>query len=218
MILQGLSKPFPNRMRRLLRKQGDISHSSISRSPSTDFAQQMTFRSKAMSRVPFSSVFYCSNPLAAALTRRRTQLFFFGLAIVANITEFWPLQLLDDLMLRKSKQLKFTKLESRSPVSESDVACTNSQSCSGPGISSFGVTMNGHPVKVDADFRVDGPSMIVDFKEPVEWNGWYFVTGDFDPRHDAVRFKLETSDGGERETVGSSSWTQVTVFKSQLCF
>ena len=157
-----------------------------------------------MSRVPFSSVFYCSNQLAAALTRRRTQLFFLALAIVGNLSEFWILTIMDDFMLQKSKHLKFTNLQSRQVSSDNKDPALN-----GPGIRSFGLTLNGRPVQQEGDYTIDGSTMTLDFKEDVEWNGWYFETDASDPGRDAVRFMLEAKHDGQWELVGSSSWAQV---------
>ena len=178
----------------------------ISRSPSSqEFDSQKTLRSRAMSRVPFSSVFYCSNPLAAALTRRRTQLFFLALAVVGNLSEFWPLHIMDDFMLQKSKHLKFTNLQSR--IVCPDNICRDGPAC--PGIRSFGLTLNGQPLQLAGDYNTHNASITLDLKEAIEWNGWYFETDASDPGRDAIRFMLEAKHDGQWETVGSSSWAQV---------
>jgi hypothetical protein len=162
------------------------------------------YRRQALAKIPFSSIFYCSNPLAAALTRKRTQIFFFLLAALGNLTEFWPAQLFEDLSLQRSLQIRFNGLERRGGRS-AKISCI-----SGPGISSLGITQNEKPISSHTLFEESENSMTISFDQPTMWNGWYFVTSDASPECDPVKFSLEAFDGSKWKTVGSSMAMQVT--------
>jgi hypothetical protein len=161
------------------------------------------YRQKAVGKVPFSSVFYCSNPLAAILTRRRTHLFYFITAIITRIPDIvylfssqhpeptWP----------RSNFLKFTVLEHRNRVQNT------SHPELGTAISAFGVIRNNLVVGEVASLWREGGSAVVRFESTVEWDEWFFTTSSVEQTasDDPIRFMLEGSiDGKEWEVVGSS--------------
>ena len=169
-------------------QEGGISNTSIPyREGKTKFRQRLsetiqsdeTCRRLAMARVPFSSMFYCSNPLAAALTRRRTQIFFVALALLGNVSEFWPAEVFKEHTLRVASQVRFSALEWRG-------GCQNATCLTSPGVSSFGLTLRGEDLTVEkkqvqVQQHIEGPSIRLVFSAPVEFNGWYFTTSDLDP-------------------------------------
>ena len=181
---------------------------NIIRSPSINKIEMdvsSTFRRKALAKIPFSSVFYCSQPLAAALTRKRTLIFFFALAVIGNLTEFWPAQVFEDLSAQKSQQIRFNVFERRGIHISASTRCPF-----GPSIASLGITSNGKPISFPNKSTASESSITMSFDPPVEWNGWFFVTDHRSPECDPVKFSLETFDGSKWKTVGSSMSMQVT--------
>jgi hypothetical protein len=163
-----------------------------------------TYRLKALEKIPFSSIFFCSNPLAAALTRKRTQFFCFALAMVGNLSESWMGQVVEDLTIQKSLGLRFNVIARRS----SGVASSH---CGfAPSVGALGLTHKGKMISVQNTSVNFESYMQVSFDLPVKWNAWFFVTSNNSPECDPVKFSLETFDGSHWKIIGSSMSMQVT--------
>ena len=172
-----------------------------------EWDDKRNFRQNALRKIPFSSIFYCSNPLAAALTRKRTQIFFFLLAMVGNLSEFWPTQIFQDLSVQSSVKIRFTTLARRR---SSTAVSSNQCSFAGPGIAELGLYKSGQLISVGNSSAVSENSITLSFDAPVEWNEWFFITGAASPEDDPIKFSLETFDGSKWKTIGSSLSMQVT--------
>jgi hypothetical protein len=164
-------------------------------------------RLRATAQVPFSSVFYCSNPLAAVLTRKRTQIFYLLIAILAKIKDV-------TFLFEEPKSLPTTEISHRLrfvEIERRDGALRNKSGNVGPFISAFGVMKNNLPVGT-VTHRYNGRGVIeYMFAQPVEWDAWYFQTSaDALSDQDPVRFAIEESEDGVKwRTVGSSMVAQV---------
>jgi hypothetical protein len=169
---------------------------------------QTSQRQRAIAQVPFSSVFYCSNPLAAILTRRRAQIFYLlvaSLARIKDITHFFEGPPKIDPATEISRRLRFVEIERR------DGSMRNTSSNVGPSISTFGVMKKNVPVGDVLFRRCGGGAIEYVFAQPVEWDAWYFQTSvDALCDQDPVRFYIQESDDGiEWRTIGSSMAAQV---------
>jgi hypothetical protein len=191
--------------------KGDIQYNLGRKSgvPTLATGSKRKYRHRAMAQVPFTSVFYCSNPLAAILSRRRTQIFYLLVASLARIKDvsylFQEQRQSDDPMTEISRRLRFVEIERR------DGSLRNMSSNIGPYISAFGVLKENTPVG-DITYRESRRGAIeYVFAQPVEWDAWYFQTSaDAVCDHDPVRFAIEESDDGvDWRTVGSSMAAQV---------
>jgi hypothetical protein len=164
--------------------------------------ENRTYRHRALAKIPFSSIFYCSNPLAAALTRKRTSVFFLCLALVGNVSEFWPSQLFRDHRVRESLKLRFTSIGRRDAQAES---CTTERA-----IALLGISRSGIDISVPNRTEHSGSSITVSFDHPVQWDAWHFLTAHGPRANDPVRFSLDAFDGDAWKTVGSSLAVQVS--------
>ena len=118
----------------------------------------------------------------------------------------------NELPLPKSNQIKFSVLSWRSEYLPACLRCidsilSNSSVEGGLYLHSIGLTKDGFTIPAASlRFAESGNSVLVEFDEAVEWDGWYFQTSmKVCPLHDPVRFALESRDNGEWKTVGSSS-------------
>jgi hypothetical protein len=170
--------------------------------------------------VPFSLLWYVSKPLAAVLTRRRTQLLFFlsGIYAMANIP--WNDQ------YNLDQEFRFSTLQYRGyrhtlpdPMfhmnSSSNAVCPNAPPLFAS-ISSFGVLLDGVDPNIPSQIlRAPDGSMIRRYFSPVRWNGWFFVTSSSAPYEcDPVRFALHARSGAPGAPwapAGSSSFARVHV-------
>jgi hypothetical protein len=144
-------------------------------------AKTCNFKAMALRSVPFSSVFFCSKPMVAALTWRRTQLYMLlvGCGMVPGALNF-PHN-------TQSHAVRFTAMALRNA----------SLLVSSPGIANFGLLLDGHPLSnIAFSVQVHGSSMTITAKskeEPMQWNGWYFTTSETElPDTDPVRFQLHS--------------------------
>ena len=166
---------------------------------------------RATQAVPFSSLFYTSRPLEAALTRRLTQVLFFLFGAV----HLWAVLSAKPSTLPKSHLLRFTVLEQRNseisqcPLNHFGGICSlnNSDASNSPRISSFGLLLKGQKVGVRSKMERKENSLLLFLSDSVEWDAWYFETSaDYGPEYDPVRFVLHHSnDEEEWKLVGSSS-------------
>jgi hypothetical protein len=157
-------------------------------------------------------MFYCSNPLAAALTRRRTQFFylFLGISHLPQFFEFvkyvsngvpWEQQ-----FFMSSQHFRFELLESR------DSSCQGNWSRLSS--STFGLTRNGKKIDTAPNFwNSTGSVVLFSFQAPVEWSGWYFNVGVPSPSPcDPMRFSFHTLTsipGPFTNASATTPWKQV---------
>ena len=171
--------------------------------------------------VPFSSLFYSSKPLEAALTRRPTQFFFivlgslFSLSLLTERAVIWDIHLpkTHSRNLPKTHFLEFTVLETRRGASiVRSIESSFDGSClpdvdSLLSIDSLGLMLNGKVLDLRAAKTVRTCNSIsMSLEEPVAWDSWFFLTSKEEgPENDPVRFKLRSFDGNKWTVVGSSS-------------
>jgi hypothetical protein len=161
---------------------------------------QKTVKGMALRSVPLSSCFYSPRPLSAALTKRRFQI----LQFVAGVAQILQLMAGSTENFRfTSRQLRLTSLELRNKSLDS-IGC--------PSISTFMVMEDGIKLSAPHQFVCERNALILEFSEPIQWNGWYFVTSptvsaDYDP----VRFQLHSNlvHDGPWHLVGSSTYINV---------
>jgi hypothetical protein len=161
---------------------------------------QLTPKGLALRGVPFSCCFYSSRPLSAVLTRRRFQ---FLHVLINSLDLLLRLTVVSQKNYTLSTRFKFSVLETRSPSLPSA-----NQVCS---ISSFMPMRDGVEISKPHSFHCDhARSAILIFDEPVEWNGWNFVTSRASSTdHDPVRFALYAAalDGDDSwQLAGSSTY------------
>ena len=154
-------------------------------------------RLDAVQKVPFSSLFYCSNPLAAGLTRRRTQIFFVFLSLLHIPESSIPQE-----TIMRSAILNFTILEYRDGH--------KNEAHAKHAIPQIGVSRLGEDVEASSTSVDQKSSIIITFSGVVEWDAWYLITSTQDPSNDPVKFSLQSSlDGADWSYVGSSRTIQV---------
>ena len=151
-------------------------------------------RGQAVDKVPFSSLFYCSNPLAAGLTRKRTQVFFIFLSLLHLPESYFPSE-----SVVQSTRLNFTILEHRDGK-------TYDEDSSMPQI---GVSRRGHDLETGSVQERQGSSLIISFPIRVEWDSWHLVTATDKCERDPVKFSLQSYDGANWKYVGSSRVVQI---------
>ena len=168
----------------------------------------MNNRRQALASVPFASMFYCSNPLAAALSRRRIQLLFFVIAIffMPQLVQFARGRVPVPLM---SQHFKFTVL------ARPHEALNTAQS----GTSLFpriAFTQDSVLVTLVAvNETIDGNDLYFSFPSPFVWNGWHFKRND---NFSGMRFALYVhSTRSQWRQVGSSTLMQMN-FASRTVF
>jgi hypothetical protein len=157
--------------------------------------------------VPFSSLIYVANPVAAFLSRRRVQSVFLVLSA-------WMLMVtLQNAPSFSSQRLKFVVSETRGGYCRRnlDIVYSNvTNICAGPRIQAIGLLLNGVAImtqNVSNSTIADG--LVLALPRPVLWNGWFFVTSFAShPTADPMRFALLSDDGLGRgwQQVGSSSY------------
>ena len=169
----------------------------------------------ALREVPFSSIFYSSRPLAFTLTRRRTQAFFFIIAILCITKKATPDRVSGEVAVT-SNRVRFSVLANRNeniaffstPFFASSL--TNTKHLSIPNrkvtVEKIGLLYNDQNISREEQLLyIEGSSIILDFPKPVRWNSWYFVTSNQSPDSDPVRFMVESHANGEWRTVSSST-------------
>ncbi len=167
-------------------------------------------RIKALACVPFSSVFYCSNPVAALLTRNIFIAACLLSAIVGYAPEVIHVQSSRASNIRASSKVKFTNLQQRDGC-RVNASSVEEMCVLGPGIAHFGLIRGTEDVNLNRNTSTMGPSVILYFPSVVHWDSWYFVTTDTDPERDSIRFVLESQvEDDTWETVGSSMSMQVS--------
>ena len=157
-------------------------------------------RSCAVRGVPFSSIFFCSNPLAAGLTRRRLQVFFLILGLL-HLPQFYEFARWKEFTVLKSQCFRFTILDTDflDPMQIRDV--------------SFGLTLDGTVLETMQKHHSLAESFMFNLTSAHVWNGWFF---EISPHQGGrAKFSLHSIVDGEWRQVGSSSFAQVadtTVF------
>ena len=115
----------------------------------------------AVQTVPFSSIFYCSNPLAAALTRKRFQAFFLLFSLI-HLPDFINFARWREYTIQHSKCLRFTILQ----LEGLDTLQTRQVT--------FGITMDGEVQEVmERQSSLDN-TFVFNFSTVNAWNGWFF--------------------------------------------
>ena len=148
----------------------------------------------AVQSVPFSSIFYCSNPLAAALTRRRCQAFFLFIALL-HLPDTIKFARWREFTVLTSQRFRFTMIPSESVDKNM------------PFMISFGITMDGKELDAIDQNHSWGEPGYFNFSKSLTWNGWFFETS---PSLNApTKFSLFTEIDGAWRQVGSSSFVQV---------
>jgi hypothetical protein len=147
----------------------------------------------ATNSASYSSLFYLSNPISAALTRRSFQFLFAFMSCFLFLAAALDVHTALQNGVHTSRILRFKTIQARNGL--------NPQSAH---VSSFGVMLNNKAVV--GNLIVEGPVMRITFAEPTAWNMWYFRTSAHSPEWDPVRFCLEEydPDGDRWRTVGSS--------------
>jgi hypothetical protein len=187
--------------------------------------EELVDKQTAFARVPFTSLFYLSQPSAALLSRRRVQIFILFFAILYS-------QIANrQIAFNDFKVLRFTSLQTRdqqyleSTFTEGDLQldpdlfqCSKADpydqesNRNFPSISRFGLLLNGEDVQIPHCTYRSNQSFFISFSFPVEWNGWYFTTSrSADPRLDPVRFIVHGYDGKGWTVVGSSSYVGASI-------
>ena len=184
----------------------------------------------ALECVPFSSLLYVSKPLEGTLSRRRSQFFFFAIGC-------WTMMMAKEERHEFSaQQFKFTVLQMRcrsacvldsgtslkircqqDNYSEIDHTCIFKPA--GPMLStlaedfSLGLLFDGQEITAVPERRLEISSLLLSFRAPVRWNGWFFITSRTAPAAlDPVRFVLHARGGGAGDAwrpVGSSGYAQI---------
>ena len=172
-------------------------------------------RKIALAAVPIASIFYCSNPLAAALTRRRVQLFYFILGLT-HIPQFVQLVQWSRPAPFVSQHFKFTILYQQVPSTQCPYQGFNDSNNLRNLIKS--VCSLTFPIALTLDsaivfeercnVTVEGNHYFFSFKSPVEWNGWYFEYDESLSSHtNIVRFSLYVHD--EKQIESTMAWKQI---------
>ena len=178
-------------------------------------------RHAAVAAVPFSSIFYCSYPLAAALTKRRVRIFYFFLSFT-HITVFFELAMLlykSPKTSIKSQHFRFTvlnrpntsnQLHLNSDISMGMGGLNSSEGCESQ-LETIAVTLDGAVIREPSYVKVSGASIYLSFKTTVAWNGWLLTqrVENSSRQQMASRFSLHAQDGNEWRQVGSSSFIQI---------
>jgi hypothetical protein len=161
---------------------------------------QKTVKGMALREVPFSCCFYSSRPLSAALTKRRFQIFHFVMG-AAQILQLMAGS--KENVGYTSRRLRFSSLELRNKSLDS-IGC--------PSISTFMVLKDGIKISPPHQFVCERNALLLEFSEPIQWNGWYFVTSQTGPAdYDPVRFQLHSNllHDGPWHLVSSSTYINI---------
>ena len=166
----------------------------------------------ALRAVPFSSLFFCSKPLTAALSRRRTQIFLilYGIAVGLKVAKEFSSQ--NESLI--SKHVKFSVLEIRNGVAPEV-----------PNIGAFGILRNGRIGHMTSQIRGDNSSIVLSSAVPMEWDSWYFQTcdrsnpncKDDDAGLDPVRFQLHVLKESSWDLVASSTQHSTALAPTTFC-
>ena len=153
-----------------------------------------------MRGVPFSSIFFCSNPLAAGLTRRRLQAFFLILGLL-HLPQFYEFARWKEFTVLKSQSFRFTLFDTDF-LDQTHIRQI-----------SLGLTLDGMVIETMEKQHALSESMVFNFTSAHVWNGWFFeISPDQGGR---TKFSLHSMVNGAWRQVGSSSFAQVadtTVF------
>ena len=157
-------------------------------------------RGCAVRGVPFSSIFFCSNPLAAGLTRRRLQAFFLILGLL-HLPQFYEFARWKEFTVLKSQSFRFTLFDTDF-LDQTHIRQI-----------SLGLTLDGMVIETMEKQHALSESMVFNFTSAHVWNGWFFeISPDQGGR---TKFSLHSMVNGAWRQVGSSSFAQVadtTVF------
>uniref|UniRef100_A0A7S0EEM4 Uncharacterized protein n=1 Tax=Hanusia phi TaxID=3032 RepID=A0A7S0EEM4_9CRYP len=142
----------------------------------------------------FASLFYCSRPLEAALTRPVFQLVFAVIAVQCFHICYCSSEMVEGI--KDAQMMRFTALELRGGYMPSYVK-----------ISSIGVRLSGSEVPWN-QVSQEGSAVTIDFGRQVSWDSWYFNTSTESTGLDPVRFYVEQWNGetGGWTMIGSSSY------------
>jgi hypothetical protein len=188
--------------------------------------EEIMDKQTAFALIPFTSLFYLSQPSAALLSRRRTQIFILFFAIlysrVSNrqttfadykVLKFTAMQIRDQQYLESTfRAHDFQQLDPEQFRCSGVDPYNKNSNQSMSSISAFGILWNGEDVVAPHRTYQDGQSHYIVFCEPVEWNGWYFETSRIaDPRLDPLRFAVHGYDGRSWTLVGSSSYVGASI-------
>ena len=157
-----------------------------------------TSKSIALSSVPFSCCFYSSRPLSAVMTRRRFQVLHVVLNAAELVLRIFTVSNTESCI--SSRRFKFSSMAVRSYSATLE-----------PSISSFMPMRDGVELNQPHSFYSDNStSIILSFSDPVEWNGWNFVTSKSSHKdQDPIRFSLYATmrdDDQDWQLVGSSTY------------
>ena len=160
---------------------------------STKKKRYKIMRRTALQSVPFSSIFYCSNPLAAALTRRRLQIFLLIIALL-HLPDCIKFLRWREFTVLRSQYFRFTLLQcSHDPYQKRSLR--------------FGITMDGKVLETIEKLHSFDETSMFNLSASSVWNGWFF---EFFPNFDVpIKFSLHTIIDDEWKQVGSSSYVQV---------
>ncbi|EKX49294.1 hypothetical protein GUITHDRAFT_104824 [Guillardia theta CCMP2712] len=141
-----------------------------------------------------ASLFYCSRPLEAALTRRPFQLIMLVLGGYSLFSFFacWSFVPRHDHI----SELRFITLTLRGG---DDVALAR--------VGSFGALLYGKELR-PSNASQSGAIVSLQYEHTVSMDGWYFTTSEADKQLDPIRFRVEAYDvvKGKWKVVGSSSY------------
>uniref|UniRef100_A0A7S0HFA5 Uncharacterized protein n=1 Tax=Hanusia phi TaxID=3032 RepID=A0A7S0HFA5_9CRYP len=156
---------------------------------------------RATETASYSSLFYSSQPMTAALTRTPFRIFF---AFISSIMTYYfqsDFVFIQHDGARLGSKFKFTALELRNRM------CPASSN-----VLSIGLLLNDRIVPLPQhSLRSHGPSIEISLPSGATWNGWYFNTSMEDLSFDPVRFSFEAFDSQSQTwtTVGSSTYLSI---------